>query len=154
VAIVKVALRGRESLGVLRIRDQVIVLETMLWPDEIRTPDFPFLHRDVPVSATELREATALIEALSERFTPGRYTDRYREALQALVQAKIDGNEVVQPTAVAQQDSAADLLTALRTTLVAKRAGTAVASARAAEERAAEESAAAKEAADRTRTPS
>ncbi len=160
VAIVKVALRGRESLGVLRIRDQVIALETMLWPDEIRTPEFPFLHQDVAISPSELREATLLIDALSEKFTPTRYTDHYREALQALVQAKIDGNELVQPTIVEQESGAADLLTALRATLAEKHgreappaSSTRVASARAAEDRAAEERAAAKNAATRTRTP-
>jgi DNA end-binding protein Ku len=154
VAIVKVALRGRESLAVLRVRDQVIVLETMLWPDEIRTPDFPFLHQDVPISPSERREATLLIDALSEPFTPDAYTDRYREALQELVQAKIDGNDVVQPTAVAQNESAADLVTALRATVAEKRAPeVAIVSARAAEDRAAEESATAKKAAGRTRTP-
>jgi DNA end-binding protein Ku len=117
VAVVKIALRQRESLGVLRIRDQVIVLETMLWPDEIRTPDFPFLHQDVEVSETELREAATLIETLSEKFTPAKYADSYRAALQSLVQAKIDGNELVQPAAASQLEGAADLLGALRTTL-------------------------------------
>jgi len=154
VAIVKVALRGRESLAVLRVRDQVIVLETMLWPDEIRKPDFPFLHQDVPISPSERREVMLLIDALSEPFTPDAYTDRYREALQELVQAKIDGNDVVQPTAVAQDESAADLVTALRATLAEKRAPQeAIVSARAAEGRAAKESATAKKAAGRTRTP-
>jgi DNA end-binding protein Ku len=151
VAVVKVALRGRESLGVLRIRDQVVVLETMLWPDEIRTPDFPFRHQDVTISAAEREEATLLIEALSERFVPGRYTDRYREALQALVQAKIEGNELLQPTAVTQDTGATDLLSALRTTLTARR--DAVAGAQAAADRAAEESATARDAAARSRTP-
>ena len=156
VAVVKVALRGRESLGVLRIRDQVIVLETMLWPDEVRSPDFPFMHQDVTISPSELREATQLIDALTEEFTPSRYTDHYREALQSLVQAKIEGNELVQPTIVAQQLGAADLVTALRANLVEKQgrgSGDPVASALAAEERAAEESAAAREAADRAHTP-
>ncbi len=147
----------------LRIRERVIVLETMLWPDEIRTPEFPFLHQDVTIAPSELREATLLIDAMSERFTPDRYTDRYREALQELVQAKIDGNELVQPTIVAQQTGAADLVTALRTTLAAKQtrdsadpepAAERVASARAAEDRAAQESATARKAASRTRAPS
>jgi DNA end-binding protein Ku len=151
VAVVKVALRGRESLGVLRIREQVIVLETMLWPDEIRTPDFPFQHQDVAVTDAEREQATVLIEALSERFTPSRYTDRYREALHALVRAKIEGDELVQPAVAAQDAGAADLLTALRSTLAGKRG--AVAGARAAEDRAAAESAAAKDAAARRRTP-
>ncbi|HEY0454461.1 Ku protein [Actinophytocola sp.] len=154
VAVVKVAIRARESLGVLRIRDQVIVLETMLWPDEIRTPDFPFLHQDVEIKGSELREATVLIDALSEKFSPNRYTDQYREALQALVQAKIEGNELVQPTIEKQEVGAADLLTALRSSLVEKQSRGVVEGARAAEQAAAEERAAAEGAAGRSRTPS
>ena len=146
VAIVKVALRQRENLGVLRIRDQVIVLETMLWPDEVRRPDFPFLHQDVDIAERERREASVLIDELSEQFTPGRYTDRYREALAELVQAKIDGNELVQPAAAAQSEGAADLLGALRTSVAARQVETA----RAAEAKAAEAKDAAKKAA-RTR---
>lgn len=121
VAVVKVALRSRETLAVLRVRDQVLMLETMLWPSEIRTPDFPFLHQEVPVSERELREATDLVETLSEKFTPSKYTDSYRSALQALVQAKIDGNDVVQPSASAQVEGAADLLSALRNTVADRR---------------------------------
>jgi DNA end-binding protein Ku len=148
VAVVKVALRQRENLGVLRIRDQVIVLETMLWPDEVRQPDFAFLHQDVDIAERELREASTLIDELSEPFTPGRYTDRYREALAELVQAKIDGNELVQPAAAAQREGAADLLGALRTSVAARQ----VENARAAEAKAAEAKATARKAASRTRT--
>jgi DNA end-binding protein Ku len=148
VAVVKVALRQRENLGVLRIRDQVIVLETMLWPDEVRQPDFAFLHQDVDIAERELREAATLIDELSEPFTPGRYTDRYREALAELVQAKIDGNELVQPAAAAQREGAADLLGALRTSVAARQ----VENARAAEAKAAEAKATARKAASRTRT--
>ncbi len=148
VAVVKVALRQRENLGVLRIRDQVIVLETMLWPDEVRQPDFPFLHQDVDIAERELREAATLIDELSEPFTPGRYTDRYREALAELVQAKIDGNDLVQPAAAAQREGAADLLGALRTSVAARQ----VENARAAEAKAAEAKATARKAASRTRT--
>jgi len=106
---------------VLRVRDQVIVMETMLWSDEIRTPDFPFLHHEVAISERELHEATDLVESLSEKFTPSRYSDSYRAALQALVQAKIDGNDVVQPAASTQLEGASDLLSALRNTLADKR---------------------------------
>ena len=121
VAVVKIALRQRESLGVVRVRDQVLVLETMLWPEEVRTPDFPFLYQDVEVSEREIRDATELVEGLSEKFTPTHYSDGYRAALRALVQAKIDGNELVQPAAESQREGAADLLSALRTTLADKR---------------------------------
>lgn len=150
VAVVKVALRSRETLAVLRVRDQVIVLETMLWPTEIRTPDFPFLHQEVAISERELHEATDLVETLSEKFNPSRYADSYRSALQALVQAKIDGNDVVQPSASAQVESAADLLSALRTTVADKRMPRQrVEEARAAEARAASAKSKAKAAARR-----
>jgi DNA end-binding protein Ku len=114
VAVVKVALRQRETLGALRVRDQVIVLETMLWPDEIRTPDFPFLHADVDIRPGELRHAVNLVEELTGDFDPGRYPDRYRAALEALIQAKIDGAEVVQPTAAEQAEGVTRLLAALQ----------------------------------------
>ncbi|HEX6355769.1 Ku protein [Actinophytocola sp.] len=121
VAVVKVALRQKESLAVLRVRDQVIVLETMLWPEEIRTPDFPFLHQEVAISERELHEATDLLETLSEKFAPSKYTNSYRTALNALVRSKIDGNELVQPAASAQVEGAADLLSALRNSVADKR---------------------------------
>jgi DNA end-binding protein Ku len=105
----------------VRVRDQVLVLETMLWPEEVRTPDFPFLHQEVEVSEREIHDATDLVEGLSEKFTPAQFSDGYRAALRALVQSKIDGNDVVQPTAETQREGAADLLSALRTSLADKR---------------------------------
>ncbi|EME55725.1 Ku protein [Amycolatopsis decaplanina] len=114
IAIVKVTLRQRETLGALRVRDQVILLETMLWPDEIRRPDFPFLHEDVDLRRGELRNAISLIEDLTQDFEPGRYTDRYRESLEALIQAKLDGDDVLQPTAAEQAEGVTRLLAALR----------------------------------------
>ncbi|MGW5704541.1 non-homologous end joining protein Ku [Amycolatopsis japonica] len=114
IAIVKVTLRQRETLGALRVRDQVILLETMLWPDEIRRPDFPFLHEDVDLRRGELRNAVSLIEDLTRDFAPGRYTDRYREALEALIQAKLDGDDVLQPTAAEQAEGVTRLLAALQ----------------------------------------
>ncbi|WP_410653081.1 Ku protein [Amycolatopsis sp. cmx-4-54] len=114
IAIVKVTLRQRETLGALRVRDQVILLETMLWPDEIRRPDFPFLHEDVDLRRGELRNAVSLIEDLTQDFDPGRYNDHYREALEALIQAKLDGDDVLQPTAAEQAEGVTRLLAALQ----------------------------------------
>ena len=108
------ALRQRETLGALRVRDQVIVLETMLWADEIRAPDFPFLHEDVDVRVGEVRAAATMIEHLAGDFAPEQYSDDYREALEALIQAKIDGSEVVQPTSAAQDAGVGALLEALQ----------------------------------------
>ena len=112
-AVVRLALRQRETLGLLRVRQQVIVLETMLWPDEIRTPDFPFQHEDVDLSGTEITEAAQWIESMSAPFSSEEYTDPYATALKALVQNKIDNLDVVAPTAFAQEASAQNLLMAL-----------------------------------------
>jgi DNA end-binding protein Ku len=154
IALVTVALRRRETLGALRVRDQVIVLETMLWPDEVRTPDFPFRHADVDIRPGELRRAVNLVEELTGEFDPGRYPDRYREAFQALVQAKIDGAEVVQPTAAEQAEGVTRLLAALQESASeAEDARTAaVTKAKAAASRAAKARTTAKRAASRGRT--
>jgi DNA end-binding protein Ku len=119
VAVVKVAFRQRESLGVLRVRDGVLVLETMVWPNEIRTPDFPFLDEDVDVRLPELKAATALIDCLSGDFDPSEHRDAYREALDELIEAKAAGDEVIRPEVPIQPNGSGDLLTALEASLKA-----------------------------------
>ena len=126
VAIVKVALRSRESLAALRVRDGVFVLETMLWPDEIRTPEFAFLDEDVEVRPQELAMAASLIETLAGEFDPTQYTDAYREALQAVIDAKVEGREVVQPeSAQPTAGTVVDLMAALRASVEAAKKGSA-----------------------------
>jgi DNA end-binding protein Ku len=97
VALAQVALRQRESLATLRTRDGLLVLETLLWPDEVRTPDFAFLDEDIEVRSQELKMAASLIESMTVDFDPDEYHDGYREALQELVNAKIEGRDVIQP---------------------------------------------------------
>jgi DNA end-binding protein Ku len=121
VAIAQVALRQRESLATLRTRDGVLVLETLLWPDEIRAADFGFLDDDVEVRAQELKMATSLIDSMTIDFDPDEYHDRYREALQELVEAKTEGREVVVPEPEADEGAPASLADALRASLVAAR---------------------------------
>jgi DNA end-binding protein Ku len=124
VAVVKVALRNRESLAALRVRDGVFVLETMLWPDEVRTPDFGFLGEDVEVRPQELAMAGSLIETLTGDFDPTEYKDEYREALQAVIEAKAAGREVVQPTeAQPTSGTVVDLMAALRASVEAAKKG-------------------------------
>src|SRR5260221_9207272 len=65
IAIAQVALRQRESLATLRSRDGVLVLETLLWPDEVRTADFPFLDQDVEARPQEVTMAAALIDTMT-----------------------------------------------------------------------------------------
>ena len=125
VAVAKVAIRQREALAALRVRDGVLVLETLLWPDEIRAPDFKFLDEDVDVRPQELKMAASLIDSMTEDFDPLAYHDAYRDALEALVQAKIEGNEVVRPagTVVAEKPSGpADLTETLRASVEAAKA--------------------------------
>lgn len=126
VAIVKVALRQRETLACLSSRRGVLVLETMLWPDEIREPDFGFLAEDVSVRPQEIAMAESLIEALSGDFDPAEYGDGYRAALQQLIEAKVEGREVVvAPAAEGGDGAVVDLMAALRASVeAAKRART------------------------------
>jgi DNA end-binding protein Ku len=124
VAIVKIALRNREALAALRVRDGVFVLETMLWPDEVRTPDFGFLDEDIEVRPQELAMAGSLIETLSGEFDPSQYKDEYREALQAVIEAKVEGREVVQPVeAQPTSGTVVDLMAALRASVEAAKKG-------------------------------
>lgn len=126
VAIVKVALRNRESLAALRVRDGVFVLETMLWPDEVREAEFDFLSEDVEVRPQELAMAASLIDTLTGDFDPSAYKDDYREALEAVIEAKVAGKEVVQPE-VEQPTSGTvvDLMAALRASVDAAKGRTA-----------------------------
>jgi DNA end-binding protein Ku len=116
VALVKVAIRSREQLSTLRVREGVLVLETMLWPDEIRTPDFSFLDDDIAARPQELAMAESLIESMAGDFDPSQYTDEYRRALQEVIEAKIAGREVVEPepAAAAASGEVIDLMAALR----------------------------------------
>jgi DNA end-binding protein Ku len=138
VAVAKVAIRQREALAALRVRDGVLVLETLLWPDEVRRPDFKFLDEDVDVRSQELKMAASLIDTMTEDFDPSLYKDAYREALEALVQAKIEGNEVVRPVgSTAPEDEAggpADLAATLRASVEAAKANRAKSSGKAADE--------------------
>jgi DNA end-binding protein Ku len=134
VAVAKVAIRQREALAALRVRDGVLVLETLLWPDEVRAPDFKFLDEDIEVRSQELKMAASLIDTMTEDFDPSLYHDTYREALEALVQAKIEGNEVIRPAGQASagggSSGPADLAETLRASVEAAKANRA----RAAEE--------------------
>ncbi|HEY2288115.1 MAG TPA: Ku protein [Streptosporangiaceae bacterium] len=121
VAIAQVALRQRESLATLRTRDGVLVLETLLWPDEVRGADFGFLDDDIEVRTQELRMATSLIDSMTVDFDPAEYHDRYREALQELVEAKTEGRDVVQPGEAEAPAASTSLADALRASLAAAR---------------------------------
>ena len=124
VALVKVAIRTREALATLRVRDGVLVLETMVWPDEVRAPDFGFLDEDVTVRPQELAMAQSLIESMTGEFDPDLYHDDYRQALEQVIEAKIEGREVVeQPVQEEDTGSVVDLMAALRASVAAAKKG-------------------------------
>lgn len=125
VAVAKVALRQREALAALRVREGVITLETLLWPDEVRKPDFAFLDEDIEVRSQELKMASSLIDTMTEDFDPDQFHDAYREALEAVVQAKIEGNDIVRPAGVTAPSPTqpADLTEILRASVAALKSG-------------------------------
>lgn len=121
VAVVKVAIRQRESMAVLRVRDKVIVLQTLLWPDEVREADFPVLDDDVTVRPQELTMASSLVESLAADFDPSQYEDAYVAALEQLIEAKVSSGDTQAPPAPPQEEAGpdgggevVDLLAALR----------------------------------------
>jgi DNA end-binding protein Ku len=121
MALVTVSLRNRMSLAVLRVRDDVIVLQTMMWPDEIRKPDFNTGDADAAKPA-EVKMAQTLIEALAGDFEPDEFEDDYREAVEALVRTKIEGGEVqAPPTPAKTSGEVVDLLAALQRSVDAAR---------------------------------
>ena len=117
VAVAKVAIRDKERLGTLRVRDNVLVLETMYWPDEIREARFAETEQDVEVRDNEYKMAQTLIDSLTEDFDPSQYTDRYREALLEAVEQKIQGKEIVAPAEPEEVTQVVDLSEALKRSL-------------------------------------
>src|SRR5207237_2641383 len=94
-AVAKVALRNKESLCVLRASEHnVLMLETLYYPDEIRTADLPE-EPEVLISQPELTMALSLVEMLEEPFEPKKYSDQYRVALLDLIEAQRNGETVV-----------------------------------------------------------
>jgi DNA end-binding protein Ku len=123
VAIVKIALRQREQLATLRVREGVLVLNTMLWPDEVRQPEFGFLDEPVEAREPELAMAASLIDSMTGDFDADAFTDDYREALQEVIDAKIAGQEIAAPAEPEEKPAeAVDLMAALRASVERARA--------------------------------
>lgn len=114
-ALVKVAIRTRESLALLRERDGALVLQTMLWPDEVRSSDFAVPADDVSVRPQEVAMAESYIATLKGDFVPEQYHSEYREALEELIEAKVSGLPMPeQPEDQGESAQVLDLVAALR----------------------------------------
>ena len=119
MAIVKLALRQRERLATIRAQDGILVVQTMLWPDEVRKPHFSFMDDEVDVRPQELEMASMFVNAFDEGFDPSQFHDRYREVLRELVDAKIAGQEIARPVETAPESNVIDLMEALRASVAA-----------------------------------
>ncbi|MVA76164.1 Ku protein [Auraticoccus sp. F435] len=120
VAIVKVALRSRETLAMIRAKDDLLLMHTILWPDELRDGEFASPAEDVTVSDAEVTMAGSFIDALSGPFEPEQFHDAYREALETLVEAKLSGQAVASVEEdTGEQADVVDLVAALRASVEA-----------------------------------
>lgn len=128
VAIVHFALRNKTRLGALRVKDfskrNVMMIHTLLWPDEIRDPDFPVLDQKVEIKPAELKMAGQVVESMADDFHPDRYRDDYQAQLRELVDAKLEGGEAFtaeeQPTALDEAEDVSDLLAKLEASVKAR----------------------------------
>jgi DNA end-binding protein Ku len=118
MAVVKVALRQRETLAVLRVRGKAIVLQTMLWPDEVREAEFEVLDGEVELRPQEMQMAASLVESLAADFHPEQFEDEYSAAVRTLVDTRLDDADAAPAAAAAEGEDrggeVVDLLTALQ----------------------------------------
>lgn len=115
MALVTVSIRTRMTLAVLRVREGVIVLQTLLWADEIRKPEFDVLSEETHATSKELAMAASLVDSLAGDYEPDEFEDDYSEAVEALVRSKIEGGEVSAPARPEEEETeVVDLLAALQ----------------------------------------
>jgi DNA end-binding protein Ku len=133
-AIVHFALRQKTRLAALRVRDNVLMLQTLLWDDEVRVAEFPALDTNVKISDRELDLSAALVDSFAADFTPGDFTDEYQAQLRRLIEEKLAKGDAIDTDATfgvpADEDEAGggevlDLMEALRRSVDRSRSGAA-----------------------------
>lgn len=128
IAVVSFALRQKSRLAALRVRDGVLVVQTLLWPDEVRAAEFPSLDEPVSIKPAELKMAGMLVESFADDFRPEEYVDEYRVEMQQLIDAKLEGEEAF-PAPEAEEEGedaeVVDLLAALQRSVDRHKGGTA-----------------------------
>ncbi|MET3173091.1 UNVERIFIED_ORG: DNA end-binding protein Ku [Arthrobacter sp. UYCu721] len=130
VAIVQFALREKTRLGALRIKDDVLVLQSLLWPDEVREASFPALDTSIRISAQEREMSAALVESMAADFEPERFTDDYQVQLRKLIEAKLEKGDSLDTDETFGAEAGEggngeviDLMEALKRSLERKRGG-------------------------------
>ena len=94
-AIVQFALRQKTRLAALRVHDDVLMLQTLLWDDEVREARFPELDESPKITDAELKMSKALVESFASDFTPDKFTDDYQAQLRTLVEAKLEQGDAL-----------------------------------------------------------
>ncbi len=129
VAVIQFTLRQKTRLGVLRVHDGVLLLQSLLWDDEVRRPEFPSLDAEVALEQREIDMATSLVKSFESDFSPADFTDEYQAQLKRLVDAKLEQGEGVDTAATfgePEEDSSGgevvDLMEALRRSVEENRA--------------------------------
>lgn len=130
MAVVKFALRQKTRLGVLRVRDKVLVLQSMMWGDELREADFPAAQKAAKISPQELKMSAALVEQFTADFDADQFKDDYQNELRTLIEAKIEQGDALDTEATfgaaPENDSGGDvidLMEALKRSIDSKRGG-------------------------------
>lgn len=132
-AVVRISLRQRTRLATMRVRDDVLLVQTIRWSDEVRAAEFASLDDDVTVGKREMDLARSIVRDLEADFEPEQYVDEYQEQLRTLVEAKLDQGEALDTAATfgeTDDDEGAeviDLLEALQRS-VEKRKGSSASS--------------------------
>ncbi len=125
VALVHFTLRQKTRLAALRVRGGILVLQTLLWPDEVRAVDFESLDGAAAPRKQEISMAETLVESMSDDFDPGLYTDEYQIELKKMLDEAIasGSNKVIrreEEAAPAEMDAeVVDLVAALQRSLEA-----------------------------------
>lgn len=123
VGVAKFAMRQKEHLCALRVKDDMFVLETMHWPAEIRDPDIDTLDARVKVREREVEMAMSLVDQLTGPFEPDRYRNTFEQQLRAAAEAKLEGKEVTVTPEADKAEPVGDLMEMLRASLDAAKAG-------------------------------
>ncbi|BCW69298.1 Ku protein [Arthrobacter sp. NicSoilB8] len=130
VAIVQFALREKTRLGALRIRGDILMLQSLLWADEVREASFPALETSIRISAQEREMSAALVDSMAADFEPEQFTDDYQLQLRQLIDAKLEKGESLDTeetfgavAAEAGTGEVIDLMEALKRSLEKKRGG-------------------------------
>jgi DNA end-binding protein Ku len=121
VGVCKVSIRDKQHLATLRVKDGVLVLETMFWPDEIRDAEFEELEGAVKVRKEEVKMAQMLIDGMTSPFEPEAFNDETREHIEEAARKKVEGEEIVAPEAP-EPTKVIDLLEALKASVEATKA--------------------------------